>query len=243
MPLVYQARLDGIIGLEFDSDDQALNAVKEMQRLGQEAVITRFVRTSIMDMWLDYRRHFVSLLATFFGQLSKRAEDERHVSKQALINFVARGQAHLIPYEKSFAELMAAALKRFSSDAKCSLLEECENWKSFANNEQLDTTNIGAVKLLAMPSAVRVVLASSTAPLLWNGKATVSLVEDRTQSGWSRLRIEVPPNGHDDIRKLGLDLAKGVGKFQGWLCDSDTDENGITIMVPDVTSATSIPSC
>jgi hypothetical protein len=244
VPLVYRRRLDGIIGLEFDSSEKANSVVEEMQR-GEQEKATHYVRTSMMDMWLDYRRHFLSLLATFLEQLSQRAEDEGKVNRQELINFVARGNARLIPYEKSFAELIAAALKRSTSDAKCKLSEECDNLQSFASDGKLNSDitrgelmDISSVELLAMPSAVRMVLATATASLLWGGTANVTLVKDQTQSGWSRLRIDVPRNGHEDIRRLGLDLAKGMGEFQGWLCEGETNDRGITIMLPDITSET-----
>jgi hypothetical protein len=243
VPLIRRGRPDGLIGLEFDSTDGAKTAVEEIKKEQEGA--TRFVRTSMMRIWLDHRRHLLSLFATFLELFSKEAEVEGWVGKwEDFFNFVARGRADLPPFERSFGELTAGALKRLSSDSKCVFSEECSNWREFAKSGQLNTPNIGAIQLIAMPSAVRMVLATSTASILWGGTANISLVEEE-RPGWSQLKISVPTNGngHSDIKKQLLALAKLISEYRGWICGSEDDENGITIMLPHLFNKANISSC
>jgi hypothetical protein len=244
VPLINRQRTDGLIGLEFDSANEVRNAVKEIKKEQEGA--THFVRTSMMRIWLDHRRYLRSLFATFLDRFSKKAEEERWVSKrQDFFNFVARGHADLPPIERSFGELTSWALKRLSSDAKCVFSEECSNWESFAKDGHLNKQNIGAVQLLARSSAVRMLLATSTAPMLWGSTANISLVEEGERPGWSQLRISVPSNGngHADIKKQTLALAKLISEYRGWGCGTKDKKDEITITLPHAANKTDLPNC
>ncbi|HXD31773.1 MAG TPA: hypothetical protein VN643_11690 [Pyrinomonadaceae bacterium] len=243
LPLVHKGRPDGLIGLEFASDQECAKAIDEIRT--QEKA-TRYVRNSTMRIWLDYRHRQVSLFATFLELFSRRAEEERWVTRwQDLFSFLAHGRADSTPIDRFLGELTALALKRRSfgeltTDAlkglssTCILSEECANWRNFAHNGHLDEEVNGPAQLLAMPSAVRIVLATATAPMLWGGTAMVKLVDDG--SGWSKLKINVQPNGngHGPIASQTLSLAKRFSEYRGWGCDNDQDDSGMTMLIPRI---------
>lgn len=240
VPLVRKDRLAGLVGLEFDSSERAESAAREIRVEGQD-VTTKFVRNSMMRVWIDYRRQQESLLATSLEYLSHKAE-EVDIPRQEFLNFVGCGRANLLSYEKTFGELTAGPLRLVSSDVVCRLADECRNWQVFAENGKLETDNIESVELLALPSVVRMVLATSAATMLWGGRANVSLLpppsasllEASPATTWTRLRISVPKNGNKDIKKLGLAVARGISEYRGWSCNGETeDPDGLTVTVPN----------
>jgi len=218
VPLVDRRQLSGILGLEFGSDTKALRMAKEV--IGDKKDIeAEFVRTSIMRIWIGHRQHLRALFGASFEHLSVQAAKAGKLrSAQDLFNFVAVGSANLLPNERSYGELAATALRRVPSDAKCSLEQECDNWKIFARRlgGQLQV-HVKHVELMAVPSAVRMVLAASTAPVLWGGKADISLAAEEN-SGWRYVSIAPHKNGHESLRKEGLALTKGISEYRGWDC-------------------------
>lgn len=244
VPLIDDARAGGLIGLEFDSAGRAAKAAEAINAAQQEAA-TQFVRASMMRYWREHRRHLRLLFATFLRRLLEVAvQDGKVASDQHFRNFVGLGRPSLEPREekmfkelKTFGGLTELIFREPSPDNVCRLMDECQAWEDFASSGQLKK-NIPSVKLLAMPSAVRMVLATSTIPMLWGGEAELSLLEDGegAQSGWSHLRIRVPPNGHEAMRRQGLELARGIIEYRGWsyndLKKDDKKDDEITVTLP-----------
>ncbi len=233
IPLVDRRQLSGILGLEFGSEMRALRAAKEINRETEEGA-TEFVRTFVMQTWIGHRRHLRTLFGASFQHLAVEAARAGHLDNaQRLFNFVAGGNARFLPNERSYGELAATALRRVPSDAKCSLDEECINWQLFADSlgGKLDV-DVRPVELMAVPSAIRMILAASTAPVLWGGNAGIALNQDET-SDWRYLKIEAPKNGHEDIRLEGLALTKGISEYRGWACKYQNPET-LTVGLPSL---------
>jgi hypothetical protein len=185
----------------------------------------KYVRTSVMQTWMNHRRHLRALLAAAFEDLSNQAAKLGKLHKaQNLFNFVAAGgKRDLPPNERSYSDLTATALRRVPSDATCQLAEECDSWQNFASNlgGNLEV-NIPNVELMAIPSAIRMILTTSTVPVLLGKSASISLGQER--EGWHNVRIVSHKNGDEGLRKQGMSLTKGISEYRGWDCVYENDE-------------------
>ena len=239
VPLVDDKLLTGIIALEFDSTEAA---IWNVERIKQQKDLRRFVAESLLRIWQDRIGYFQTMVGTLNAHIWRRAENENRVSSwKDVLDYIrigpylAQSGAKTIGLqpEELFNGLAKDTLQRTEPvGAECSLKDVCEEWRSFIQSRgkgQLTTKIVEKAKLMAMPPALRMMLASATAVVLWGGKAELSLLEGN-DPGWTGLQIEVSSNGNGNkvIRQQGLDLARGITILKGWAYEEA--ENGSIIV-------------
>lgn len=243
VPLVEDKLLTGIIALKFDPAEQAVWA----EKIKQEKNTRQFVSDSLLRIWSNRMGYFQTMVGTLNAHIWRRAESEQKVdSWKDVADYIRSSPAvassgantpDMPGSEELFNDLAKGTLQRTEPvGAECSLREACEEWRGFVSSKgqgRLTNKIDQSAKLMAMKPAVRMMLATATAVVLWGGAATFSLLEDSAESGWRKLQIEVSSNGNGNevIRRQGLDLAKGITELKGW--DYKEDKNGIvTVTLP-----------
>jgi hypothetical protein len=231
MPLFTENRLDGIVGIEFDTAEQSKRV---FERVPDDEANVDYLRGCLLRLWQNHRQYLRTMVAKDLVSWARKSMEYGSVKDwRRLLSFLAGNLADPPPKELSSSlRLMVMGLRGPYFDARCNLSKEWDALKEFVPQDHISMQKNNGVSedLVAKSSWVRTVLATASASALCGGSASVSLERSALRRR-SSLRIAVQHNGHKEFGEQGLALARAICNYRGW--DYEDYMSELVIDVPN----------